>query len=254
MKVFKKEYAFAYDYLYQDKDYEKECDFIEAVFTRFSGNLKRVLDLGCGTGGHALILTKRGYKLVGVDRSEEMLEIAKSKTKDGSLSIKFINNDIVNIDLQEKFDAIISMFAVMSYQTTNSALAGVCRVAKEHLARDGIFLFDCWNGHAVLTEKPTVRIKEVRLNNKEKIVRFTEPILDILNHTVETNFKVWKINDGYLVSETNELHLMRFLFPQEVKYFLEVAGFKEIEFCPFLELDKPLTEKNWNMAVIARAK
>jgi hypothetical protein len=46
---------------------------------------------------------------------------------------------------------------------------------------------------------------------------------------------------------------MRFLFPQEIKYFLEVAGFKKIQFCPFLELEKPLTEYNWNMAVMATA-
>jgi len=63
-----KDYASAYDFLYQDKDYEKECDFIESIFVRYSGNVKRVLDLGCGTGGHALILVRRGYHIVGVDR------------------------------------------------------------------------------------------------------------------------------------------------------------------------------------------
>jgi len=252
MPVFRKQYAEAYDYLYQNKNYEKECDFIEKVFKKFTKRVKTILDLGCGTGGHALILTQRGYQAVGVDRSKEMLDIAKRKAQEADLAIEFIEEDITNLKLRKKFDAVISMFAVMSYQTSNSALSGVCKVVREHLKGGGLFLFDCWHGPAVLVEKPGVRIKEVNLNEKEKIIRFTEPILNILNHTVETRFKVWKIKEGHLLEEINESHLMRFLFPQEVRYFLEVAGFQDVKFCPFLELEKVLAENDWNMAVIAK--
>jgi len=251
MRVFGKEYAFAYDYLYQDKNYEKECDFIERVFKKFSGGVKTILDLGCGTGGHATILDKRGYNVVGVDRSKEMLDIAKRKANEANLSIEFIDGDITNLNLQKKFDAVISMFAVMSYQSTNEAISSVCKTAKGHLGQEGLFLFDCWNGPAVLTQKPTARIKKVNLDEKEKIIRFTEPILNTLTHTVEIRFKALRLRGNNVISETKESHLMRFLFPQEIKYFLEVAGFKKIEFCPFLELEKPLTELDWNMAVIA---
>jgi len=252
MTVFGKEYALAYGYLYLDKNYEKECDFIEDVFAKYLGKVKTVLDLGCGTGGHALILAKRGYRVVGVDCSEEMLNIARSKSKDANLSINFIKSDITDIDLKEKFDAVISMFAVMSYQTTNLALSGTCKVAAKHLVAGGLFIFDCWHGLAVLKERPSARIKEVKLNDKEKIIRFTEPILNALTHTAEIKFKVWMIKEGYPINKIEESHFMRFLFPQEIKYFLEVAGFKKIEFCPFLEFEKPLTEHDWNMTVIAK--
>jgi SAM-dependent methyltransferase len=253
MKVFGREYASAYDYLYQDKDYQKECDFLEEVFKKYSGKVKTILDMGCGTGGHAIILAKNGYEIYGIDRSQEMLDIAIRKAERKNLSIEVIQGDITNIKLKRKFDAVISMFAVMSYQTTNSSLARVCKAAREHLIPKGLFIFDCWNGSAVLTEKPDVRIKEVKSGNKEKIIRFTEPVLDAVTHTVETRFKVLKIQNGHLISEINESHLMRFLFPMEIKYFLEVAGFKKIRFCPFLEIEKPLTEHNWNMTVIAEA-
>ncbi|GAI41761.1 unnamed protein product, partial [marine sediment metagenome] len=103
------------------------------------------------------------------------------------------------------------------------------------------------------SEKPGVRIKEVKLNGTEKIVRFTEPILNTLTHTVETRFKIWNIRNGHLISETKESHLMRFLYPLEIKYFLEVAGFNKIEFCPFLELERQLSNNDWNMTVIAKA-
>ena len=51
MTVFGDEYAIAYDYLYHDKDYEKECDFLEAIFRKHGKKVNTVLDLGCGTGG-----------------------------------------------------------------------------------------------------------------------------------------------------------------------------------------------------------
>lgn len=253
MKVFDKNYAMVYDSLYKDKDYEKECNFIETIFTKRSENIRTILDLGCGTGGHALILAKRGYEVVGIDRAKDMLKIANLKAKQENFTIKFIHGDITDIDLQMKFDAVISMFAVMSYQTTNAALAGICSVAKKHLVPGGLFIFDCWYGPAVLSEKPGVCIKEVKLNGTEKIVRFTEPILNTLTHTVETRFKIWNIRNGHLISETKESHLMRFLYPLEIKYFLEVAGFNKIEFCPFLELERQLSNKDWNMTVIAKA-
>jgi len=253
MTVFGKQYASAYDYLYQDKDYEKECDFIETIFQKFTSEVKTVLDLGCGTGGHALILSRRGYKVTGIDRSEDMLKIAKKRASDENLAVEFIKCDITNINLKKKFDAVIAMFAVMGYQTTNSALSKACQVARKHLNTGGIFIFDCWYGPAVLVEKPGIRIKEVNKDEKNRIIRFTEPVLDILNHTVEIKFKLLRIHKGHLINETNESHFMRFLFPQEIRYFLEIAGFSEIEFCPFLELEKPLTDHDWNMAIIATA-
>ncbi len=252
VRVFGKEYSGVYDCLYQDKNYERECDFIESVFNKFSGKVRSILDLGCGTGGHALVLSKRGYQVVGVDISKEMLDIARRKADKYNPFLKFIESDIRSLNIQEKFDAVISMFAVMSYQITNEDILDVCRTAENHLAPKGVFLFDCWNGSAVLTQKPSVRVKEVKLNDKERIIRFTEPVLNIMTNTIEVRFKVLKICEGRLISETNESHLMRFLFPQEIKYFLKTAGFRDIEFCPFLELEAPLAEEHWNMAVMAR--
>ena len=258
--VFKEEYANAYDDLYQDKDYEKECDYIEALLKQFNYKPETILDLGCGTGGHALILARRGYKITGVDRSESMLAIARNKAETEGVNIEFVHGDITKINLNKKFDAVISMFAVMSYQTTNAAIASVCKLARECIVPGGLFMFDCWHGPAVLMDKPTPRIKEVKSDYGEKVIRFTEPQIDIVNHTVNVNFRVWRVSppchpeqgEGSKVLETYETHPMRFLFPQEIKYFLEVAGFRNINFYPFLNLDKDLTMNDWNMMVVGK--
>ena len=249
--VFQEEYASAYDALYGDKDYEKECDYLEALFQKYLYRPKTILDLGCGTGGHALILAKRGYKISGVDRSDAMLEIAKRKAEAQRLEIDFIEGDITRITTDKKYDAVISMFAVIGYQTTNAALAAACKAAKDCLVPGGIFLFDCWHGHAVIADRPAPRIKESTLGSGEKIIRFTSPEIDILNHVVNVNFRVWRIK-GSEFGDTSETHPIRFLFPQEARYFLEVAGFEKVDFYPFLQTDRALTEKDWNMMVVGR--
>lgn len=249
--VFQETYANVYDALYQDKDYEKECDFIEALFIKYNHKPKTILDLGCGTGGHALILAKRGYSILGIDRSGEMLNIAKRKAQNAGLEIEFKQGDITDISLNNKFDSVIAMFAVMSYQTTNKAIASVCKVAKEHLNPGGLFIFDCWHGFGVLSDRPVPRIKEIDMGNGEKIIRFTQPELDIINQIVKVNFRIFKLKDNTF-EEAFETHPMRFLFPQEIRYFLEMAGFTEIHFCPFLEPSRELKETDWNLTVVAR--
>ncbi len=71
-----------YDVLYRDKDYVSECAFLHEAFGRhFPGGVKSVLDLGCGTGGHASPLARSGMTVVGVDRAPKMLEVARAKAK-----------------------------------------------------------------------------------------------------------------------------------------------------------------------------
>jgi len=249
--VFRRNYANVYDYLYQDKDYEKECDFVEEIFKKYDNRVKTILDLGCGTGGHALILARRGYKVVGIDQSEEMLKAARRKAKRAGLKMEFLRNSIQDLKLNQTFDAVISMFAVMSYQTDNEALALACRKARKHLKEGGIFIFDVWNGLAVMTDPPRWAFKDVR-NGDDRILRFTEPRINIVDHTVDVTFKVLKLKKERLIFETKETHKVRFFFPQEIKYFLQVAGFSDIQFCPFLKLDSQLSTKERDITIIAQ--
>ncbi len=250
MTVFGREYSKAYDLLYREKDYDRECDFLETIFRKSGRKVQSVLDLGCGTGGHAVILGKRGYKVTGVDRSAEMIGIAEKKSKEAGVKVSYHKSPIQDLRLDRKFDAVISMFAVMSYQIDNKDLASACRVARAHLKNNGMFIFDAWHGLAVMTDPPTERIKEVK-SKTGRIIRITKPDLNALSHTVDTHFKVLNFDKNILTSETDETHTMRFLFPQEIRYFLESAGFSKVQFCPFMKPNAVLSAHDWNMTVIA---
>jgi SAM-dependent methyltransferase len=235
-----------YDMIYKDKDYEREVKFIEEIF-KIAKQPKNILELGCGTGNYTRILSKRGYEMTGIDISESMLKIAKEKC-----DCNFLNGDIRDFSINKKFDACIAMFAVMGYITENSDVARVLKNVHRHLRTDGLFVFDVWNGLAVLRILPETRVKIVE-NDDVKVLRIAEPKLISLDHICEVNYKLFILNKKENVfDEINEKHLVRFYFPQETKYFLEEAGFKVLNICPFLDLNGHVDQTTWNMTIVAK--
>ena len=116
MSVFGK-YSSYYDLLYRDKDYEKEVEYVHRLIQKFSPGAKSILNLGCGTGQHDILLAEKGYSVTGVDLSEEMLCAAKAKILDNKangLDVTFCQRDVRNLVLDQKFDAVVSLFHVMS--------------------------------------------------------------------------------------------------------------------------------------------
>ncbi|MCX6844364.1 MAG: class I SAM-dependent methyltransferase [candidate division WOR-3 bacterium] len=252
MSVFQ-DYARYYDSLYEEKDYKAECDFLEQVYAKYaSGKVATVLDLGCGTGGHAQLLAKRGYRVTGVDRSTQMLAQARSKTAGVSPAPEFTSGDIRSVDLGRTFDAVIAMFAVIGYMTTNEDLLAALKTARRHLKPGGVFVFDAWSGLAVLTERPSDRYKIVERGD-DRIIRFVHPELDALQHTVDVHYKVLHLCGNQVAEEVDEVHTMRYLFPQELAHHLTQAGFHVRKLCPFLRLTDDLGERDWNLAVVAAA-
>jgi len=241
-----KDIAEYYDLIYEDKDYEKEVDFIEEIFE--NSKPKKILEVGCGTGNYTKILLERGYEVTAVDISENMLKIAREKC-----ACKFIKGDIKDISINERFDASIAMFAMMGYITESSDVIKALNNINRHLNPNGVFIFDVWNGLAVMRLLPEHRVKEVE-NDKAKIIRIAMPNLRSFDHICEVNYKLLILNKkDNAFNEINEKHVVRFYFPQEIKYYLEDAGFEVLKICPFLDLNGKVDETIWNINIIARA-
>ena len=236
-----------YDLLYSDKDYSSEADFIEDCIQSYSKG-KKILEVGCGTGNYTKILFDRGYDITGLDTSEKMLEVAGKKCQ-----CSFFKADVRDFSLPDKFDCCLALFAVMGYITDNSGLIKALKNIRSHLADNGLFVFDVWNGLAVMRNLPESRIKEVE-NSEYKILRFAHPTLKALDHVCEVDYKliIEKKNSSQL-TVIDEKHNVRFFFPKEVEYYLENCGFKLLRICPFLDFNGKVDESVWNMTVIAKA-
>ncbi|HSA05958.1 MAG TPA: class I SAM-dependent methyltransferase [Candidatus Gastranaerophilales bacterium] len=253
MSVFKN-YSAYYDLLYQDKDYNGEVEYIEKLVKKHADNPKNVLELGCGTGKHAALLAEKGYNVLGVDLSSTMLEIAESRkallNSDIANRLEFNLGNVQNVEFNRKFDVILSLFHVSSYQTTNEELQNYFLTAEKHLEPKGIFVFDSWYGPAVLTEKPEKRTK-VFENTLLKIARTAQPVLYPNENTVDVNYDV-VIEDKTTskVEKIAETHKMRYLFLPEAKIMLENAGLSLIDSEEWIT-GKELGFNSWSSCFIA---
>jgi SAM-dependent methyltransferase len=251
--TYQDKYALCYDLIYRDKDYEAECDFVEEIFQEYSPHpIATVLELGCGTGGHAIPLAQKGYKVCGIDISEAMIARARKKAKDANLKLDFQLMDLRSFNFDRNFDACISMFAVMGYVTGTKDLLSTLRNVRKHLVNASLFVFDFWNGLAVLRILPSVRVKTIE-NGEIKIIRIAEPELDAFNHLCQVHYHLLVIKDNTLTDEFKETHVVRYFFPQEIMHYLWDSGFEVLKICPFLDLSGKVDENVWNITVIARA-
>lgn len=249
------DYANYYELLYKDKNYQDESVFIRSLLFKNGVNTNSsILELGCGTGKHAGILVDYGYMVHGIDLSSNMIRIAKERSsKKLGKELKFEVGDVRNVRIDEKFDGVISLFHVASYQTETKSLLNMFETAAFHLKAEGIFVFDCWYGPAVLTNLPEVRIKKIEDHSYE-LMRVSEPVVDFNASTVDVNFTLY-------VTEKNknstkkilEKHRMRYLFPQEVIYLLEQSNFEMIEKVEWLS-GKEAGRDTWQVVFIAKKK
>jgi SAM-dependent methyltransferase len=254
MKVFNN-YARYYDLIYRDKDYVGEAQFIHKLIQTYAPNTQTILELGCGQGKHAVLLAKEGYQIHGVDLSHEMLQKANNSISllptDLASRLKFSQGDIREVRLNQTFDVIISLFHVISYQTTNEDLLAAFATVKEHLNPGGIFIFDVWYGPAVLTEKPTTRIKRVE-DEKIQVTRIGEPILYANENLVDVNFQVFiKDKSSGTVEELQETHKMRYLFKPEIEFFCSANQLVSVQSGEWMT-DKQPGLNTWGVYFIVR--
>jgi ubiquinone/menaquinone biosynthesis C-methylase UbiE len=255
MSVFSSLYAGQYDQLYSEKSYGTECDLIEKA-THMNMKVKptTILDVGCGTGAHAIELAKRGYRVTGVDLSQPMLEHAKHKANEleASKRPEFFHGDARSFDLNKQYDVVIMMFAVVGYLTTNEDVLAGLRNVRRHLKPGGLFVCDFWYGPSVLSVRPTDRVRVIDVE-KGRVIRAASTQLDISNHTADVTFRLWSLQGDVLAAETVETHRMRYFFPQEFSLFLSAAQMKISTLSAFPTLEMPLSDNTWNAVAVASA-
>lgn len=135
-----RELAPLYDLIYQRKDYAAEADVVRDLVRKHrSSGGRDMLEVACGTGGHAQHLA-RHFRLLATDSNTGVLRIARRKVK----GVQFRRADMVTLDLKRSFDAVVCLFSAIGYVRTKARLRRAMRSLSRHLKPGGVLLIDPW--------------------------------------------------------------------------------------------------------------
>jgi SAM-dependent methyltransferase len=254
VSVFAKSAAF-YDALYDDKDYAAEADYVHDLVQRYRPGARSLLDLGCGTGRHAVAFAAKGYTVLGVDRSADMLEQAKARHAKLAAGVRdeieFRQSDICDLSVAKRFDAVAALFHVMSYQISNADVIAALSSARKRSVEDGVLVFDCWYGPGVLTDPPVGRVKRVILGG-HRIARVAEPVMHSDQNTVDVNYQFFVCDDAGAYAEFCETHTMRYFSIPELQLLLRQTGWELLGFWEWMTDRRP-ANGTWSVTVVAQA-
>lgn len=135
-------FAQIYDTLMDDVDYDRWVNYLREIFIKMNVHPQNILDLACGTGNITLPLSKHGYNMCGVDISEHMLSVAENKSRMIGEKVKFIRQDMRDLNLRKSYDAIICACDGINYITEESELLKTFQGVYRLLNSGGIFIFD----------------------------------------------------------------------------------------------------------------
>jgi SAM-dependent methyltransferase len=236
-------YSRYYDLLYKDKDYIGECDYIQAILAPYVQAKASLLEFGSGTGKHGCLLAERGFTVHGVERSADM--VAQAGAMPG---FSCHQGDICTIKMGRTYDAVLSLFHVVSYQTSNVDVQAVFARAAEHLATGGIFVFDFWYSPAVYAQQPVVRVKRMA-DDQMEITRIAEPVIYPNENRVDVNYTIYAkdIASGR-VQTMSETHPMRHFSLPEIDLLASGNGFARINAEEFLSGKAPGSD-TWGVCV-----
>lgn len=241
-----KKYSAVYDLLYFSKDYDSETKYVHELISSYNPGSKDILELGSGTGIHASALSKLGYRIMGIDMSQDMINQSKSRLDP---KIVLIQGDARYFRSPTPFSNIISLFHILSYMSTNEDVENYFKSSFENLVSGGLFIFDFWYSPAVNHFRPQNRIKRV-LNTELEILRVAEPTIIENQNLVDVKYSIYFKNiDDDKFDCINEIHRMRHFTIPELTMYAKITGFDIIGFEEFLSRN-PVSENTWGVCAI----
>lgn len=135
-------FAKVYDMFMDNIPYEEWSTYLIGILTEYGINDGLLLDLGCGTGNITELLADAGYDMIGIDNSDEMLNVALEKREASGNDILYLNQDMREFELYGTVRAVVSICDSMNYILEEEELLAVFKLVNNYLDINGIFIFD----------------------------------------------------------------------------------------------------------------
>ncbi|HYF83091.1 MAG TPA: methyltransferase domain-containing protein [Clostridia bacterium] len=228
------EFAEVYDLFMEDVDYKAWSRYVEEIFGLYGIKPGRILDTACGTGNITIPLSKSGYELWGLDLSEDMLSIAESKARTAKQKIRLLNQDMTQMNLKEKFEAVLCMCDGVNYILDEERLSDYFNAVYKILDKNGIFVFDVSSYNKIRFVLGNNTFHEEK-DNKHYIWNnnFNES-----SDIVEMEL-IFFMPQGSLYRKFEEHHSQKAHKSEQLINLLEKAGFENIRIFEEFSFNKP---------------
>ena len=245
-----KNFANYYDRLMrEDVEYEKIADFIENIFTEYDIEPNLICDLACGTGNITIPMSKRGYEMIGIDKSVEMLEVARNKASSENCDILFLNQSITKLDLFGTCDAFLCMIDGVNYILNPHSFENMLnKINTCFINPDGLFIFDISSFN---------KLSKTIGNNT--FIHDGDDIFYSWENKYYDNKHLIKMYLNFFVKDKKgyrrfcERHIQRAYTENEIKDALKRAGFTDIKTYDGFNFKKP-TKNSQRITFVCRKK
>lgn len=196
------ESAHLYDAIYRAfKDYAAEATTIATLLRAAHPNAKTILDVGCGTGEHALYLKNHGFTVDGLDLDPRLLAVAREKLPDA----RFFEGDMAAFDVGKRYDAVMCLFSSIGYVKTLERVTSALRCFRRHLTEDGVIVVEPWFAPDVLKDGPgSTRRAET---DEVRVERTSHTAVEGRLSTLAFDYRVEDASGVRVVREVHELGL-----------------------------------------------
>lgn len=219
-----------YDQLMSQVPYDTWAGYYRLLLAQIGHQPETLLDVCCGTGTCAELLTKEGYQVTGFDISEPMIEQAKKKAREKELNIDYHVADAAHLNLEKKFDSAYSFFDSLNYITDPEHLRKSIKKIGEHLNPEGSFIFDVNTAYAF--EASMFDQEDMRKDSKLKYHWRGE-------YDKATKIIKVKMNFWYEDQEFQEVHVQRAYSDEEIRDYLSDANLEVVKHFDSYTLDHP---------------
>ncbi len=232
-KAYTHSFARIYDDIMNKVPYNFWYNYLNEILDFYGINVDEILDLACGTGNMSIRFARDNKQVVGVDLSEEMLDVAREKADNENLNVDFVHSDLRDLNLSGSFDLAFSVFDSLNYILTLEDLHKVFKNVYKLLNKDGILIFDLNTLKRLMSIKPgttmftgddytcfwqdIIQNKEKKWQVKLKIyfddnARYYEELHEetsyslnkVKNKLIETGFKYVQIYSAYTFEKGSE--------------------------------------------------
>ena len=217
------DFASVYDTFMDETPYEEWADFLHGLLKEDGIKEGLVLDLGCGTGSLTRIMAAKGYDMIGVDYSPQMLQIAMDKEEDSS--ILYLLQDMREFELYGTVAAVVSVCDSVNYITEPEELCDVFKLVNNYLDPNGLFIFD-FNTEYKYSQ---VIGDSVIAENRDECSFIWDNYYDEESKINEYDLTIFVREEQDLFRKFEEIHYQRGYTLAEMKELLEQAGLRFVK-------------------------